>query len=83
MEILNERYIKLEKAGEGGFGTIYKCQDKESNQTVAIKKLLKSQFNDYDDDEYDKYATNEINNLSLHRDFKKFLLTVKIFWMSI
>jgi cyclin-dependent kinase len=34
-----ERYIKLEKLGEGTFGVVYKARDRESGEDVAVKKI--------------------------------------------
>ncbi|MCL6520576.1 MAG: protein kinase [Armatimonadetes bacterium] len=38
--VLKHRYEVLEKIGEGSFFTVYKCQDKIDNRTVAVKVLL-------------------------------------------
>ncbi|MDI6827546.1 MAG: protein kinase [Armatimonadota bacterium] len=38
--VLKHRYEVLEKIGEGNFFTVYKCQDKIDNRTVAVKVLL-------------------------------------------
>nr|XP_035949322.1 cyclin-dependent kinase 7-like isoform X1 [Halichoerus grypus] len=35
-----KRYEKLDFLGEGQFATVYKARDKNTNQIVAIKKLL-------------------------------------------
>jgi len=34
-----EKYIKLDKVGEGTYGVVYKCRNKESQQLVALKKI--------------------------------------------
>lgn len=33
------RYQKVEKVGEGTYGVVYKSIDKQTNQTVALKKI--------------------------------------------
>jgi serine/threonine protein kinase len=55
MEIINKKYILLEKIGSGSFGSIYKGQNIRTNEFVAIKvesiqddlKLLKNESNIY------------------------------------
>ena len=34
-----EKYIKLDKVGEGTYGVVYKCRNKESQELVALKKI--------------------------------------------
>lgn len=34
-----ERYQKLEKIGEGTYGVVYKARDRESAETIALKKI--------------------------------------------
>ncbi len=45
---INNRYELLEIIGEGGMNTVYKAEDKETGNLVAIK-ILKSEFNDDED----------------------------------
>ena len=35
----SDRYLKLEKIGEGTYGVVYKAKDKITNETVALKKI--------------------------------------------
>ncbi|NXH19045.1 CDKL1 protein, partial [Bucco capensis] len=37
-----ERYEKLGKVGEGSYGVVFKCRNKETGQLVAVKKFLES-----------------------------------------
>ena len=34
-----DKYIKLEKLGEGTYGVVYKAQDKITKEFVALKKI--------------------------------------------
>jgi serine/threonine protein kinase len=34
-----EKYIKLDKVGEGTYGVVYKCRNKDSQELVALKKI--------------------------------------------
>jgi serine/threonine protein kinase len=34
-----DRYQKLEKIGEGTYGVVYKAKDRESSETIALKKI--------------------------------------------
>lgn len=34
-----EKYAKLDKVGEGTYGVVYKCQNKYTNEYVALKKI--------------------------------------------
>ncbi|KAM9290702.1 cyclin-dependent kinase-like 1 isoform 1-T1 [Morus bassanus] len=38
-----ERYEKLGKVGEGSYGVVFKCRNKDTGQIVAIKKFLESE----------------------------------------
>lgn len=34
-----DRFLRLQKLGEGTYGVVYKCQNKESQEFVAVKKI--------------------------------------------
>ena len=34
-----DRYVKIEKIGEGTYGVVYTAQDKKTNGIVALKKI--------------------------------------------
>lgn len=34
-----ERYLKLEKVGEGTYGVVYKSKDRGTGEIVALKKI--------------------------------------------
>ena len=35
----SERYVKMHKLGEGTYGAVYQCRDRNTGQTVALKKM--------------------------------------------
>jgi serine/threonine protein kinase len=34
-----EKYTKIDKVGEGTYGVVYKCRNKENQELVALKKI--------------------------------------------
>ena len=56
-----ERYEKLGKLGEGSYGLVFKCRNKETGQIVAIKKFVESE----DDPIIRKIALREIRMLKV------------------
>lgn len=56
-----EKYEKLGKVGEGSYGVVFKCRNKETGQTVAIKKFVESE----DDPVIKKIALREIRMLKV------------------
>ncbi|XP_043202055.1 cyclin-dependent kinase-like 1 isoform X1 [Amphibalanus amphitrite] len=54
-----EKYEKLGKLGEGSYGTVYKCRNRETGQIVAIKKFLEAE----DDPVIRKIAVREVRML--------------------
>ncbi|KAK2539039.1 hypothetical protein Q9233_001956 [Columba guinea] len=54
-----ERYEKLGKVGEGSYGVVFKCRNKDTGQLVAIKKFLESE----EDPVIRKIALREIRML--------------------
>uniref|UniRef100_A0A8C3LC92 cyclin-dependent kinase n=1 Tax=Chrysolophus pictus TaxID=9089 RepID=A0A8C3LC92_CHRPC len=54
-----ERYEKLGKVGEGSYGVVFKCRNRETGQIVAIKKFLESE----EDPVIRKIALREIRML--------------------
>ena len=67
---MTNKYQILDVIGEGAYGIVYKCIDRETNETLAIKKLL---------EEYDKLPKKEINReiyalqVSNHENIIKFI----------
>lgn len=58
-----ERYEKLCKLGEGSYGLVFKCKNRETGQIVAIKKFVESE----DDPIIRKIALREIRMLKVRR----------------
>lgn len=60
-----ERYEKLAKLGEGSYGTVYKCRNRDTGEIVAIKKFTESE----EDPAIRKIALREIRLLKVHYCF--------------
>lgn len=58
---LMERYERLGKLGEGSYGMVFKCRNRENGQVVAIKKFVESE----DDPLIRKIALREIRMLKV------------------
>lgn len=56
-----DRYEKLSRLGEGSYGVVYKCRDRETNQLVAVKRFVESE----DDPAIRKIALREIRMLKV------------------
>ncbi|KAM9707627.1 cyclin-dependent kinase-like 1 isoform 1-T1 [Menidia menidia] len=54
-----EKYEKIGKIGEGSYGVVFKCRNKDTGQIVAIKKFVESE----DDPIIKKIALREIRML--------------------
>uniref|UniRef100_A0A1B0D5J9 cyclin-dependent kinase n=1 Tax=Phlebotomus papatasi TaxID=29031 RepID=A0A1B0D5J9_PHLPP len=54
-----DRYEKLSRLGEGSYGIVYKCRDRDSGELVAVKKFVESE----DDPAIRKIALREIRLL--------------------
>jgi len=54
-----EKYEKMGRIGEGSYGTVYKCRNRETNAIVAVKKFNESE----DDPAIKKIALREIRML--------------------
>ena len=56
-----DKYEKIGQIGEGAYGVVYKCRNKETGDLVAIKKFTESE----DDPVIHKIAMREIRSLKV------------------
>lgn len=63
-----EKYEKIGKIGEGSYGVVFKCRNRDTGQMVAIKRFLESE----DDPVIKKIALREVRMLKvlIHFFFK-------------
>lgn len=61
-----EKYEKIGKIGEGSYGVVFKCRNRDTGQIVAIKRFLESE----DDPVIKKIALREIRMLKVNGFFK-------------
>jgi cyclin-dependent kinase-like len=64
-----EKYEKISKIGEGSYGIVFKCRNRENGQLVAIKKYVETE----DDPLIKKIALREIRMLKVCEVFFKLL----------
>ncbi len=63
-----DKYEKLGKIGEGSYGVVFKCRNKETGMLVAIKKFVESE----DDPLIKKIAMREIRMLKVWKIVKTY-----------
>ena len=56
-----DKYEKISKIGEGSYGVVFKCRNRETSQLVAIKKFVESE----EDPLIKKIAMREIRMLKV------------------
>lgn len=56
-----DKFERLGKIGEGSYGVVFKCRNKETGQIVAIKKFVESE----DDPLIKKIAMRELRMLKV------------------
>lgn len=64
-----ERYEKIGKIGEGSYGVVFKCRNRDTGQVVAIKRFLESE----DDPVIKKIALREIRMLKVMDSFQVYV----------
>lgn len=57
-----EKYEKISKIGEGSYGVVFKCRNKDTGQIIAIKKFVETE----DDPIIRKIALREIRMLKVN-----------------
>lgn len=67
-----DRYEKLSRLGEGSYGIVYKCRDRETGNLVAVKRFVESE----DDPAIRKIALREIRLLKVSIELMVESLTV-------
>jgi len=72
-----ERYERLGKLGEGSYGMVFKCRNRENGNIVAIKKFVESE----DDPLIRKIALREIRMLKV--SFNQILIIPQSYLMKI
>lgn len=76
------KFEKLGKIGEGSYGVVFKCRNKENGQIVAIKKFVESE----DDPMIRKIAMREVGMLKVWAEIFFLLLVnwfVRVNWWNI
>lgn len=61
-----EKYEKIGKIGEGSYGVVFKCRNRDTGQIVAIKRFLESE----EDPVIKKIALREIRMLKVIASLK-------------
>ena len=73
-----EKFVKLAKIGEGSYGTVYKCKNRDTNAIVAIKKFNESE----DDAQIKKIAMREIKMLKVLLKTTRFFKKIPVWYGS-
>ncbi|XP_057947867.1 cyclin-dependent kinase A-1-like isoform X2 [Malania oleifera] len=58
---LLRQYEEIEKIGQGGFGQVFKCRDRETGKTVAVKKVIL-------EDQYEGVPSSVVREVSLLKE---------------
>lgn len=69
-----DKYERISKLGEGSYGVVYKCRNKDNGQIVAIKKFVETE----DDPHIKKIALREIRMLKVCGKKSQWLETVSL-----
>lgn len=63
-----ERYERLGRLGEGSYGVVFQCRDRQTGRLVAVKKFQQTE----DDPLIRKIALREIRLLKVRTQFRRF-----------
>lgn len=63
-----DKYEKISKIGEGSYGVVFKCRNRETGNLVAVKKYVETE----DDPLIKKIALREIKMLKVSSLFLPF-----------
>ncbi|CAF3942931.1 unnamed protein product [Rotaria magnacalcarata] len=69
-----DKYEKIKKIGEGSYGQVFKCRNKDTGETVAIKKFIESD----DDPAIKRIAMREIRMLK-HLKHENLVNLIEVF----
>ncbi|CAF3582846.1 unnamed protein product [Adineta steineri] len=69
-----DKYEKIKKIGEGSYGQVFKCRDKDTGEIVAIKKFIESD----DDPAIKRIAMREIRMLK-HLKHENLVNLIEVF----
>lgn len=69
-----DKYEKIMKIGEGSYGLVFKCRNRENGQIVAIKKFTESE----DDPLIKKIAMREVRMLKASVNFFLIASTIPV-----
>ena len=73
-----EKYEKISKIGEGSYGVVFKCRNRDNGQLVAVKKYVETE----DDPLIKKIALREIKMLKVTWKKSNVFVDVELDWFN-